>query len=190
MEVYDDPSYSKEGVQWSLDEIEGEVWVVIAGTNLREFDDLKANADWKQREWAGVGSLHLGYYLYACVISQYLYSMNINVHGFTGHSLGGAVAHILGLMFKKEAVSFGSPRWGDPEAAREAKRLGHKRFTARGDKIPHLPFFIMPVRWIWLIPVWWHIYKHGGKHIKIGERKWFWHHSKVEYNKAMDQWAA
>ncbi len=84
-------------------------------------------------------------------ITQDLQQLNDKPVWVTGHSLGGAMAHLAGLSYPfKEVVTFGQPRIGRNTAAVfQAQQL--RRYVNGDDPVPTLP------------PAWFGYYRHTGE---------------------------
>ena len=143
-------------------------------------DDLKGNIkswvlNFAKMKLPVFGGVHSGFYSIAKSIEKeclkIITTYKPNKVVFVGYSQGGAVASILRKMLPGRAaiaVTFAQPRAVGWLAKKDDNVI---RIFVRGDKVTHLPFFLLCR------------YKHIGKKIAIGKRRIFprikWHYSEI-----------
>lgn len=117
---------------------------------------LRSRRDGSQKSFDTLENKKQGVYdeIYRGLQGKLTYSIPIQV---TGHSLGGAIAHIaavglLGEGFRvTKLVTFGSPRvgdrrWRDYVSSLSLTTILIHRYVNCGDIVPGVPFFLIPLR--------------------------------------------
>lgn len=150
IEKYKDPSYKlyakrAGSIRYFVFDQVKQMVVVFEGTQdlLSLRTDLSiGEVDFMQIEGAKV---HRGYYGEALTASQFLkpYLKEEKPVIIIGHSLGGAVGHLLaGILFKEgyrvQLYTFGAPPVGNKRFAEATEKLPHERYTHIFDIIPKL----------------------------------------------------
>jgi len=141
--IYDSGGDQKDEVAFEVKEDNGISIIVIRGTANEE--NVQSDIDVRLVDDARTGiKLHKGFRDAAVTIMQILdesYTVEHTVH-VTGHSLGGAVAQIIGMWLHKrgnnvQIYSYGSPKVSD-QVLSEGQPT-HWRVVRRSDPIPFTP---------------------------------------------------
>jgi predicted lipase len=124
---------------------ENQLFIVFEGTH--DISSLQADLNVKEANFSAdkASRVHAGYLSEAMQARAFLesYLSKKKKIIITGHSLGGAVAHLLAaLLYKQEydvrLYTFGSPPVGNEAFAARIKDLSHERYTHVFDVIPML----------------------------------------------------
>jgi len=141
--IYDSGGDQKDEVAFEVKQVDGISIVVIRGTanegNVLSDIDVRLVSDAR----TGI-KLHKGFRDVAVTIMQILdnaHTIEHTVH-VTGHSLGGAVAQIIGMWLHKrgknvQIFSYGSPKVSDQVLS--GGQPSHWRVVRRSDPIPFTP---------------------------------------------------
>ena len=176
--------YEKDQTDVYYGKYKGKLCLYFPGTNIKQKEDiindlncfLYHDQKWKIR-------YHMGFKRAYEKIKEFILSIvkyDDSIYIF-GHSLGGALAVLIGIdlwNIKKQVtiLSFGCPRIGDKTFTNFLQRISllHYRVVNGIDLITHLP-------------PWWLGYKHCGQKIRIGNRwafwRYLWNHNLSEYKK-------
>jgi predicted lipase len=143
--IYDSGGNQKDEVAFEVKQVEGISIIVIRGTanesNVQSDIDVRLVKD----DDLGI-YLHKGFRDAAVIIMQSLdnsYTIEHTVH-VTGHSLGGAVAQIIGMWFHKRGKNVQIYSYGSPKVSSEVLVSGqplHWRVSNPVDPVPWTPPF-------------------------------------------------
>jgi len=141
--IYDSGGDQKDEVAFEVKQVEGISIIVIRGTanesNVQSDIDVRLVKD----DDLGI-YLHKGFRDAAVIIMQSLdssYTIEHTVH-VTGHSLGGAVAQIIGMWFHKRGKNVQIYSYGSPKVSDQVLSGGqptHWRVVRLSDPIPMSP---------------------------------------------------
>ena len=141
--IYDSGGDQKDEVAFEVKQVEGISIIVIRGTanesNVQSDIDVRLVKD----DDLGI-YLHKGFRDAAVIIMQSLdnsYTIEHTVH-VTGHSLGGAVAQIIGMWFHKRGKNVQIYSYGSPKVSSQVLSGGqpiHFRVVRLSDPIPFTP---------------------------------------------------
>jgi len=141
--IYDSGGNQKDEVAFEVKQDNGITIIVIRGT--ANVNNLQSDIDVRLVDDARTGiSLHKGFRDASITIMQILdesYTIEHTVH-ITGHSLGGAIAQIIGMWLHKrgnnvQIFSYGSPKVSDQVLS--GGQPTHWRVVRRSDPIPFTP---------------------------------------------------
>ena len=141
--IYDSGGDQKDEVAFEVKQLNGISVIVIRGTsnesNIQSDIDVRLVED----ELLGI-YLHKGFRDAAVIVMQSLdnsYTIEHTVH-ITGHSLGGAVAQIIGMWFHRRGHNVLIFSYGSPKISSQVLFNGqptHWRVVRRSDPIPFTP---------------------------------------------------
>lgn len=159
--------YNNEGTQGYFAEFEDMAVVAFRGTNLDEWDDLKACFTFWKKPYGAI-KVHKGF---ARSIDRLIPNVLADLRQvpegkrivFVGHSLGGALATLLSAKHKPdELITFGSPRVAGKELARYLDDIEYHRIVTKYDLVrwlpPNIPFLpyvhsgtrrVLHTEWYW-----------------------------------------
>jgi len=141
--IYDSGGSQKDEVAFEVKQDNGITIIVIRGT--ANVNNLQSDIDVRLVDDARTGiSLHKGFRDASITIMQILdnsHTIEHTVH-ITGHSLGGAIAQIIGMWLHKrgknvQIFSYGSPKVSDQVLS--GGQPTHWRVVRRSDPIPFSP---------------------------------------------------
>jgi hypothetical protein len=141
--IYDSGGDQKDEVAFEVKQVDGISIIIIRGTanteNVQSDIDVRLVSDTR----AGI-RLHKGFRDASITIMQILdesYTIEHTVH-VTGHSLGGAVAQIIGMWLHKRGKNVQIYSYGSPKVSDQVLPGGqptHWRVVRRSDPIPFTP---------------------------------------------------
>ena len=139
--IYDSGGDQKDEVAFEVKQDNGISIIIIRGTanteNVQSDIDVRLVSDTR----AGI-RLHKGFRDASITIMQILdesYTIEHTVH-VTGHSLGGAVAQIMGRWLHKRGYNVQVFSYGSPKISTQAgSRPRHWRVVRKSDPIPFMP---------------------------------------------------
>ena len=141
--IYDSGGSQKDEVAFEVKQDSGITIIVIRGTANAE--NVQSDIDVRLVEDARTGIyLHKGFRDASISIMQILdesYTVEHTVH-ITGHSLGGAVAQIIGMWLHKRGKNVQVFSYGSPKVSNQVLSDGqptHWRVVRRSDPIPFTP---------------------------------------------------
>jgi len=141
--IYDSGGEQKDEVAFEVKQDSGITIIVIRGT--ANADNVQSDIDVRLVEDARTGIyLHKGFRDASITIMQILdesYTVEHTVH-ITGHSLGGAIAQIIGMWFHKRGNNVQIFSYGSPKVSSQVLSGGqptHWRVVRRSDPIPFTP---------------------------------------------------
>ena len=141
--IYDAGGDSKDEVHFEVKQDSGITIIVIRGT--ANVNNLQSDIDVRLVDDARTGiSLHKGFRDASITIMQILdesYTVEHTVH-ITGHSLGGAIAQIIGMWFHKRGNNVQIFSYGSPKVSNQVLSSGqptHWRVVRLSDPIPFTP---------------------------------------------------
>jgi len=141
--IYDAGGDSKDEVHFEVKQDSGITIIVIRGT--ANVNNLQSDIDVRLVDDARTGiSLHKGFRDASITIMQILdesYTVEHTVH-ITGHSLGGAIAQIIGMWLHKRGKNVQIYSYGSPKVSDQVLSGGqptHWRVVRRSDPIPFTP---------------------------------------------------
>jgi triacylglycerol lipase len=124
---------------------DGDGFTILAfrGTDVKDIEDMLANADTRPGAFSGKGRVHQGFLAYVEKILPDLAEPLAAANGpvfATGHSLGAALATLTGALLEPvhAVVTFGSPRVGD-RAFRDAYPRRVLRVVNNNDFVARIP---------------------------------------------------
>jgi predicted lipase len=150
LDKYTSPDYKliaarAESIKYYIFSQKDKLFIVFEGTN--SLSSLQADLDIKEVQFLDKpeSRVHNGYFIEAVQArnSLRLYLSKEKKIMITGHSLGGAVAHLLSAILYKEGYrvklyTFGSPPVGNHTFVESIQGLSHERYTHILDLIPML----------------------------------------------------
>jgi len=142
-----DPTWAKEDVHACLTEKDGYSVVAFRGTTLNPEDWLRDLDGWPAYQ-KGIGFCHAGFLNGVLLVKdQILKDLEGKTVILTGHSLGGALALILGAFLAQarrmphQLVTFGAPRAGSHKLARALKKVPELvQYRNGNDPVPEVPW--------------------------------------------------
>jgi len=141
--IYDAGGDSKDEVHFEVKQDSGITIIVIRGT--ANADNVQSDIDVRLVEDARTGIyLHKGFRDAAVTIMQIIDNTKTLEHTVhvTGHSLGGAVAQIIGMWLHKRGKNVQIFSYGSPKVSNQVLSGGqptHWRVVRRSDPIPFTP---------------------------------------------------
>jgi len=163
--------FNKNGVNGFIAEDGHDLYIVFEGSDGTGdwIDNLKF---WQKNVYKGV-KVHAGFYyqfmqvetlINKAVVAKIILDSKARII-IIGHSLGAALATLTCLEvadYKPVCITFGSPRVGNWKFARLFnKKILHCYRYVNGDDV------------VCKVPYMWMNYKHVGKKVRIGKRKWY-----------------
>ena len=141
--IYDSGGDKKDEVHFEVKQDSGITIIVIRGT--ANADNVQSDIDVRlvKDERTGI-YLHKGFRDASITIMQILdesYTVEHTVH-ITGHSLGGAIAQIIGMWLHKRGYNVQIFSYGSPKVSNQVLSGGqptHWRVVRRSDPIPFTP---------------------------------------------------
>jgi len=141
--IYDSGGSQKDEVAFEVKQDNGITIIVIRGT--ANVNNLQSDIDVRLVDDARTGiSLHKGFRDASITIMQILdnsHTIEHTVH-ITGHSLGGAIAQIIGMWLHKRGKNVQIFSYGSPKVSSQVLSGGqptHWRVVRRSDPIPFTP---------------------------------------------------
>jgi len=141
--IYDSGGSQKDEVAFEVKQDNGITIIVIRGT--ANVNNLQSDIDVRLVDDARTGiSLHKGFRDASITIMQILdnsHTIEHTVH-ITGHSLGGAIAQIIGMWLHKRGKNVQIFSYGSPKVTDQVLSGGqptHWRVVRRSDPIPFTP---------------------------------------------------
>jgi len=141
--IYDSGGDQKDEVAFEVKQDSGITIIVIRGT--ANADNVQSDIDVRLVKDARTGIyLHKGFRDASTTIMQILdesYTVEHTVH-ITGHSLGGAIAQIIGMWLHKRGNNVQIFSYGSPKVSNQVLSGGqptHWRVVRRSDPIPFTP---------------------------------------------------
>jgi len=141
--IYDSGGTQKDEVAFEVKQDNGITIIVIRGT--ANVNNLQSDIDVRLVDDARTGiSLHKGFRDASITIMQILdnsHTIEHTVH-ITGHSLGGAIAQIIGMWLHKRGNNVQIFSYGSPKVSNQVLSGGqptHWRVVRRSDPIPFTP---------------------------------------------------
>ena len=141
--IYDAGGDSKDEVHFEVKQDSGITIIVIRGT--ANVNNLQSDIDVRLVDDARTGiSLHKGFRDASITIMQILdnsHTIEHTVH-ITGHSLGGAIAQIIGMWLHKRGHNVQIFSYGSPKVSNQVLPGGqptHWRVVRRSDPVPFTP---------------------------------------------------
>ena len=141
--IYDAGGDQKDDVAFDVKQKNGTTIIIIRGTANES--NVQSDVDIELVHDARTGIyLHKGFKDASTTIMQILdeqYTVEQTVH-VTGHSLGGAVAQILGMWYHKRGNNVQIFSYGSPKVSSQVMSGGqptHWRVVSRRDPIPFMP---------------------------------------------------
>jgi len=141
--IYDSGGSQKDEVAFEVKQDNGITIIVIRGT--ANVNNLQSDIDVRLVDDTRTGiSLHKGFRDASITIMQILdesYTVEHTVH-ITGHSLGGAIAQIIGMWLHKRGNNVQIFSYGSPKVSSQVLSEGqptHWRVVRRSDPIPFTP---------------------------------------------------
>ena len=142
-DIYDSGGSQKDEVAFEVKQDNGITIIVIRGT--ANVNNLQSDIDVRLVDDARTGiSLHKGFRDASITIMQILdnsHTIEHTVH-ITGHSLGGAIAQIIGMWLHKRGKNVQIFSYGSPKVSSQVLSGGqptHWRVVRRSDPIPFTP---------------------------------------------------
>ena len=141
--IYDGGGDQKDEVAFEVKQENGITIIIIRGTANASNVESDANIALELDVRAGI-YLHKGFRDASTTIMQILdeqYTVEQTVY-VTGHSLGGAVAQILGMWYHKRGKNVQIFSYGSPKVSSQVMSGGqptHWRVVRRSDPIPFMP---------------------------------------------------
>lgn len=139
---------TRSDIHFVVSEIDGEVVVAFRGTVLSDLADVVRDIQIADRTDPAVGHVHSGFWFGA---SYVVLDVALAVHGrrfhLTGHSLGGALALLVGAMLTARGVkpasivTFGAPRVGYFDFVKALDGLDITLYRKGNDVVPSVPFY-------------------------------------------------
>ena len=144
---------------------EGRSFVAFRGTQADDRGDLIDDAQFLPRPWPGVGRVHRGFWRaydrLRAPIDEWLAARPAGALIVTGHSLGAAMATLMvGLHPDAELVTFGAPRVGGRDFARQFAGRPVRRYVGCYDFVTNLP----PPIWFRHVAEMHYVDRHGAVH--------------------------
>ena len=141
--IYDSGGTQKDEVAFEVKQDSGITIIVIRGT--ANVNNLQSDIDVRLVDDARTGiSLHKGFRDASITIMQILdnsHTIEHTVH-ITGHSLGGAIAQIIGMWLHKRGNNVQIFSYGSPKVSNQVLPGGqptHWRVVRRSDPVPFTP---------------------------------------------------
>ena len=141
--IYDAGGDQKDDVAFDVKQKNGTTIIIIRGTANASNVESDVNIALETDARTGI-YLHKGFRDASTTIMQILdeqYTVEQTVH-VTGHSLGGAVAQILGMWYHKRGNNVQIFSYGSPKVSSQVMSGGqptHWRVVRRSDPIPFMP---------------------------------------------------
>jgi hypothetical protein len=139
--IYDGGGDQKDEVAFEVKQEDGITIIIIRGTANASNVESDANIALESDIRSGI-LLHKGFRDAAVTIMQIIdrdYTVKQTVH-LTGHSLGGAVAQIMGRWLHKREYNVQVFSYGSPKISTQAgSRPRHWRVVHKSDPIPFMP---------------------------------------------------
>ena len=141
--IYDAGGDQKDDVAFDVKQKNGITIIIIRGTANASNVESDVNIALETDARTGI-YLHKGFRDASTTIMQILdeqYTVEQTVH-ITGHSLGGAVAQILGMWYHKRGNNVQIFSYGSPKVSSQVMSGGqptHWRVVRRSDPIPFMP---------------------------------------------------
>ena len=142
-EIYDGGGDQRDDVAFDVKQKDGKSIIIIRGTANASNVESDVNIALETDARTGI-YLHKGFRDASTTIMQILdeqYTVEQTVH-ITGHSLGGAVAQILGMWYHKRGNNVQIFSYGSPKVSSQVMSGGqptHWRVVRRSDPIPFMP---------------------------------------------------
>ena len=140
-EIYDNGGQQKDEVHFEVKQGSGITIIVIRGTanesNVKSDINIELVKDLRSGMY-----LHNGFRTASSVIMEILdrdYTVGNTVH-ITGHSLGGAIAQILGIWFHRRGHNVKIFSYGSPKISNQSSdQPRHWRVVHKNDPVPFMP---------------------------------------------------